>query len=348
MSQAIEANAPGESGWAPPAYAKIDTFVERALTVGDAPFELPGILSLPRGAGSFPGVVLVHASSRHDADETIGGVKFFKDLAWGLASAGIAVLRYEKRTKRYPDVTEQAGFTVKEAVIDDAVSAIERLAVQPEVDGERVVVLGHAVGGMLGPRIALESGKVAAIGILAANSRPIDVVTAGQLDYLLRLIERAPPPMTAPPVAAPTGRQLHNTIPQLALLRKLVDQMRNPNLRPDEILEAGDMRVAGSYFIDLRSYDPMKTARAIGIPILVAHAARDYQITAADLEGWRVGLADRARTTIQVYEGLNHMFVAGGGASTPEEYLRPDHVAPQLVEDLAAFVKSTARSSPTG
>ena len=65
-------------------------------------------------------VVLVQGSGPHDRDETIGPNKPFRDLAWGLASKGIAVLRYEKRTKEHPGKLT-AKLTIKDEVIDDAV-----------------------------------------------------------------------------------------------------------------------------------------------------------------------------------------------------------------------------------
>ena len=49
----------------------------------------------------FPGVVLVHGSGPNDRDESIGPNKPFRDLAEGLASRGIAVLRYDKRTRTH-------------------------------------------------------------------------------------------------------------------------------------------------------------------------------------------------------------------------------------------------------
>ena len=52
-------------------------------------------------ANEMPAVVLVHGSGPNDRDESVGGVKPFRDLAWGLASKGVVVLRYDKRTKVY-------------------------------------------------------------------------------------------------------------------------------------------------------------------------------------------------------------------------------------------------------
>ena len=72
------------------------------MQVGVGEWVLPGTISMPRGDGPFPAVVLVHGSGPNDRDETIGPNKPFRDLAGGLASQGIAVLRYEKRTRQHP------------------------------------------------------------------------------------------------------------------------------------------------------------------------------------------------------------------------------------------------------
>ncbi len=86
-----------------PEYVRPDAFQEKEVTVGTGEWTLPATLTMPVGKGNFPVVVLVHGSGANDRDETHlnSANKPFKDLAWGLASKGIAVLRYEKRTKHY-------------------------------------------------------------------------------------------------------------------------------------------------------------------------------------------------------------------------------------------------------
>src|ERR1043166_7965122 len=126
---------PGVVEWQRPEYSKPDTFEERAVTIGEGEWKLPGTLTLPKGAGPFPAVVLVHGSGPNDRDETVGGVKVFKDLAEGLASRGLVVLRYEKRTRQYgARVTASKNFTVADETVDDAAKAAALLRTQKEVD----------------------------------------------------------------------------------------------------------------------------------------------------------------------------------------------------------------------
>src|SRR6056297_2466998 len=131
---------------APPATepeAATNTGNEQHITVRVAN-DLPGLIALPRGDGPFPVVVLVHGSGPNDRDETIGPNKPFRDLAWGLATREIAVLRYEKRTKQHQlrMALLAHSLTVKEETIDDALAAVAVLQAEKKVEKSRIVVLG--------------------------------------------------------------------------------------------------------------------------------------------------------------------------------------------------------------
>src|ERR1035438_4645996 len=161
---------PGAVDWQRPEYSQPSTFKEREVTVGDGEWKLPGTLTVPVGAGPFPAVVLVHGSGPNDRDETVGGAKGFQDLGEGLASRGIVVLRYEKRTLQYrARIASIANFTVQEEVVDDAVKAAALLRSLAEVNGSRVFVIGHSLGAYVAPRIAELDGKLAGIVLMARN-----------------------------------------------------------------------------------------------------------------------------------------------------------------------------------
>jgi hypothetical protein len=131
----------------PPSYVNQALFTEREVQVGKVEGVLPATLSVPLDEGPLAAVLLVHGSGPQDRDETIGPNKPFRDLAWGLASQGIAVLRYDKRTKVYPKKMLEllSTLTVKEEVIDDALHAVSLLRSVTEVDPQRIVVLGHSL-----------------------------------------------------------------------------------------------------------------------------------------------------------------------------------------------------------
>ena len=91
---------PPPPAYTPPPYAIAGKYLERDVVVGaGSEWPLPGTLTIPASAGPLPAVILVHDVSAHDRDETVGPNKPFRDLALGLASQGIAVLRYDKRSR---------------------------------------------------------------------------------------------------------------------------------------------------------------------------------------------------------------------------------------------------------
>ena len=139
----------------------------------DADYPLPGLLTLPDGAGPFPAVLLVHGSGPQDRDEAVGPNRPFRDLAVGLAALGVASLRYDKRTfahgKRLTDAL-QGRLSVEEEVIRDALCAAALLRAEPLICPDRVYLLGHSMGGMLAPRIDAEGGACA--GLTPHSGRP--------------------------------------------------------------------------------------------------------------------------------------------------------------------------------
>lgn len=148
-------------------------FTEESVTVGAEKWALQGTLPIPVGPVAAA-VVLVHGSGPNDRDETLGPNKPFRDLAWGLADRGIAVLRYEKRTRQYAGkMAGNPNLTVREETTDDAILAAALLRAHDRIDPKRVFVLGHSLGGTLAPRIAAEDRSLAGLIILAGATRPL-------------------------------------------------------------------------------------------------------------------------------------------------------------------------------
>lgn len=306
-------------------YVQPDSFTEQQVQIGSGDFPLPGTLTLPNGPGSFPAVVLVHGSGPNDRDESLGPNKPFRDLAEGLASQGIAVLRYDKRTKAYPQQMQELEeqITVKDEVIDDAIAAVDLLRNIPGIDPERIYVLGHSLGGMLVPRIALQTPRLAGAIVLAGSTRPLEDIIIDQVTYLAEL----------------DGTISVEEQSQIDLLKEQVAQVKNPNLSittsPEQLLG-----IPAAYWLDLRSYNPSQTASKLTIPLLILQGGRDYQVTEADFAGWQKALEGKSGVLFKQYPDLNHLFMQGTGKSTPKEYETADHVAETTVNDVASFIKS--------
>jgi len=310
---------------APPPYANTNSFREKPVTVGEGEWALPATLALPAsGAGPWPAVVLVHGSGPQDRDETVGALKPFRDLAWGLAAKGVAVLRYEKRTKEHAAkvAASLATLTLKGETIDDALSAAALLRATAGIDPKRVFVLGHSLGGMAAPRIGKADPQLAGLIILAGATRPLENLILEQTRYLLSLQD---------PGSTEAKAKLAEMETMLAKVKKL-----GPADASSSTLYFG---APAAYWLDLRAYDPAAAAKSLKQPMLILQGERDYQVTLDDFEGWKQALGSNPAVTFKLYPDLNHLFAAGKGKSAPAEYEQPGHVAETVVSDIAEWAR---------
>jgi len=308
-----------------PPYAKPDTYVEREAIVGSEPFKLPATLTLPKSASErakVPAAVLVHGSGPNDRDGTVFKTKPLRDLAVGLASRGIAVIRYEKRTKQHGFAAialKPADLTPEWEVIDDALAAAAELRKLPQIDPDRVFIVGHSMGGTLAPAILARDKRLAGFVSLAGTCRPIEDVVLDQYLHFQSLRPEAQRPL------------MDKDIEDLRLIGRL--------LKSGEFNDRNRMLgLPLMYWKKLNDASPWNRPAGLDRPMLIVQGGRDYQVTDKDFSQWKKLLGDRPLAGYRIHPRLNHLLVAGDGVSGPAEYGRPGFVAEEAVRDVADWM----------
>lgn len=306
--------------WTPPPYAAPQRLAEHEVVVGDGPLAVPGTLTVPRGRGPFAAAILLSGGGPFDRDGTAGPLKPLKDLAWGLAGRGIASLRFDKVTAVHPEVlAEMLEFTATDEYLPYARDAFRQLRQNPEISSDRIHIVGHSMGGKMAPRIAEAEPGIAGLVLLAADAVPMQRAVVRTVRHLVSL-------GVVPAAAVDAVEQ------QAANVER--DDLSSST--PTEDLPLG---YSGAYWLDLRSYDPVATAKNLDRPMLILQGGRDYQVTEADdLALWRAGLGGRPDVDIRVHAADNHMFAPGTGPSTPAEYSAPANVDPAVIDDIAGWI----------
>ncbi len=229
-----------------------DTLTSVELTL-PGPVPLPATLTLPAGGGKVPAIVIVHGSGPGDRDGTLGPNKPYVDLAAGLGERGIAVLRYEKRTRANPLWFMNRRFTVQEETVDDALAAVALLRTRAEIDPARIVVLGHSLGGYLAPRIAAEDAALGGVILWAGALREsLPDLMVRQLDYIASVSEEDSTRVRA------QARQIG------IMVRQIRDLTEADSASPAVVMGAPP-----SYWLDLRGYDPIATLKSVAVPVLI-------------------------------------------------------------------------------
>lgn len=327
--------APAEQpGVAPVAtYIQADRFTEENITFGVEPFLLPGVLCLPKNVtGPYVAAVLIHGSGQNDRDETIGPNKPFRDIAYGLCSAGFAVLRYDKRSKVHAALMMKDAnrIDLNSETIDDVKSAIVFLEKDNRIRKNKIVIIGHSLGAMAAPAIARDLPTVAGAILLAANARPLEDLVVDQVRFL----------------SNQDGRITDEEQKVLEKIEQQAKKIRDPELRPDTPPSELLLGLPASYWLYLRNYDPVKVAKNLTLPMLFLQGSRDYQVSVEkDFHWWNKELKDHPNVRFHLFEGLNHLFMPGEGIPGPTEYMKPGRVAPEVIKIIIEFMKEVGGES---
>lgn len=289
---------------------------------------LRGALTVPAGAGPFPAVVLVSGSGPNDMDETVEGNKPFKDLAEGLAQAGIASLRYDKRTRDYAAmIAGNPDFTIDDEVTGDALTALHLLARQKGIDPRRVFVLGHSLGAQLAPRIAQRDPQLAGVIMLAAPARPFLTVLAAQIREL-------------GPKQGMSADELEQREKALAAEQKLLDAAGSGSVPAGSFELLPGQQVSQAYLLSLHDVHQLAEAKALTRPMLILQGGNDFQVSPKlDFDAWRHALAGKPDVTFHLFPGLSHLFMPGPTRS-PADYTQPAHVDPAVIATIAKWIKA--------
>lgn len=304
---------------------------EKIIIGAETKYPLNGLLTIPDETnGLLPAVVLVQGSGPSNMDEKVGNNYPFKDLAEGLSEKGIAVLRYDKRTFVYgKEMKNDTGLSVKEETIEDAVLAADFLRKDSRIDSNKVVIIGHSLGGMLAPRIDAEGGNFAGVIIMAGSPRKLEEILMDQnndvlnsLNKLLKIIAKK----------------------QIA---KISSKFCNIYNRTDE--EAKSTLVLGKYvrayyFKEMGEHPSIDYLKEMDKPVFILQGDNDFQISVErDFDCYKRLLGDMPNVTYKLYPNLNHMFmpaVYGKILKVKKEYKVPQHVDKQVVNDISDWILS--------
>lgn len=298
---------------------KATACLERDLKFASGEIEVPGTFCMPKGAaGRVPVVVFVHGSGAHDRDETIGPNKPFRDLAQGLAEAGIGSLRYDKRTFFMGAKMTGSKLTVEEEVIADAVAALAYARTLPETDPKQLFMLGHSLGGALAPFIVARAPETRGAILLAGAPRPLDELILEQNAFQGRA----------------SGQDEAAIASHLDELKKTFVRIRSGEMPDGERF----MNAPAYYWRDLLKRDIPAAWKQTKPPVLVLQGGQDVQVRRADYDLLVATLGTRCEA--HFLPTLNHLFMPVEGKATGAEYSSPGHVDPQVTQLISKWVKS--------
>lgn len=159
--------------------------VETVSVSTDAGVNLGGALTIPKGKGPHPLVVLLSVAGPNDRDQTFAGHAGFHVLADYLTRNGVATARFDDR-----GVGSSSGdyFNASyEDLRNDALAVASRLKADPRIDPDRIGLAGMSEGGAIAGLAASQSDDIAFAILLSAPGLKGEEALKLQLENMLAL-----------------------------------------------------------------------------------------------------------------------------------------------------------------
>lgn len=287
--------------------------VERRVQFdGAGDLTISGTVTVPAGASAeapVAGVVIIpgFGPTTREGVAPPGSVvdPLYRDLSALLVDEGVATLRYDKRGTGDSVLPADQELTFDD-MAGDAGAAVAFLAERAEVDPERISVIGHEEGGLVGLRLAAANPEVARLALVSVPGRPLlevlvdDFNNSGHGDQVEALRSVATALVAGGPLPAPAD------IP--------------PFVRD---FFPGNQQ---SYLRDIFSVDPVALAAEVDVPVLIVRGGSSTGISSADADALAAALgpdtevvvADSAGPTLQVIE-------APRGGADPSDPVSASH-----------------------
>ncbi|MBL8623087.1 MAG: alpha/beta fold hydrolase [Myxococcales bacterium] len=285
---------------------------------------LAGTLTVPRGGGPHPAVVLITGTGAQDRDESLAGHKPFLVLADHLTRHGVAVLRVDDR-----GVGGSGGDTAAtdlDGKVEDALAGVAWLRQQPDIDGARVGLVGHSEGGVIAPMAASRpDARIAFIVLLAGPGVTGAQVSLRQLEQIMRVggsdeatikaavdgqrVLLAAQARTADPVEL--RKAIEARIDQLAQLASPVERAQFTGDARTAMITNGLAGLASPASRSFSLTDPAPYLAKVRCPVLALGGSLDLQVAADEnLAAIQAALARGGNpdVTVATLPGLNHLF----------------------------------------
>ena len=278
---------------------------------------LAGTLTVPKGDGPFPVVLLISGSGLQDRDETVFGHKPFWVLADHLSRAGIAVLRVDDpgigESTPHPEPLTTADFAT------DAEAGVAFLKQDNRISS--IGLIGHSEGGLIASIVASRSNDVNFIVLMAGpgvpgaellrkqNERIFDAagIAGERQQNLLTLLDRLFTILTSEDMAEDERRQGVDEI-----VRKQLEINGTPPAQQDEAqvraLVEQSLTPWMRYFL---TFDPRPAFEKIRVPVLLLNGELDVQVDAEQnltAIGAALNKGENQDVTVHRLPEHNHLF----------------------------------------
>lgn len=328
-------------------YLSEDVFFENKKDT----LQLAGTLTLPRGEGVFPAVVLISGSGPQNRDEELMGHKPF--LVWSdfLTRHGIAVLRFDDRGTAASKGNFKTATTPDFA--SDVEAAVQYLKTRKEIDKKKIGLIGHSEGGIIAPMVAAGCKDISFIVMLAGTGVTGNEILLLQQELIGRangiseadLLKSKQINKGAFDILINTPDAGKQKTALTAYIKQAFDQDTTfevpQGMTRDEFINVQVSQLTSPWMVYFITHDPAPVLQKVKCPVLAVNGDKDLQVPAqVNLEAIKKALEKgrNKKVTTKIYPGLNHLFQECKTGSPSEYALIEQTISPVVLDEVTQWI----------
>ncbi|WP_299179578.1 alpha/beta fold hydrolase [uncultured Aquimarina sp.] len=310
--------------------------------------KLSGTLTVPKEKSNYPLAIIVSGSGAQNRDGDMFGHKPYFVLANELTKNGIAVFRFDER-----GVGESEG-DFNTVTIDvsaaDVKYAIDFLKERKEFNNSKIGLIGHSIGGIVAPKVAVEKGDLDFLVLLAApgiNGDKLMLLQKAAFERNLGINE----------LQIQQGQKVvkeaydivvNSDLDNISLKDSINSYYSNKYgaLFPENQRKMLVEQITGSEVASFIRSQPAVYLEEIDIPVLALNGDKDLQVLVKEnLTGIKDALAKGGNQDVEIVtlENLNHLFQESESGSLSEYAEIEQTFSPKALTLIIDWVKKKTK-----
>lgn len=317
---------------------------------------LAGTLTMPEKEGTYPVVILISGSGAQNRNEEVFGHKPFLVIADYFTRPGIAVLRYDDR-----GFGKSTGDYQSSTLIDfskDVESAISFLKTRPNINPNKIGLVGHSEGALVGAITASKSDDVSFLVSMAGPGQSVD-----KLFFLQHKLMSQAKGIPKDKIARclKIEKKLFELVKSSTNVDTLKKQLTNhleANYKDyhflngtkgsleEKIKEEVNFYTSISLVDELKNFTPSTYFKKVKCPVLALGGSKDLHVpTKENIEAIKKALeeGENYNVTTKIFPNLNHFFQECTTGLPSEIEQIEQTISPLVLEEMATWIASQTK-----
>lgn len=318
-------------------------------------FHFAATLTYPTASEHLPAVVLISGSGAQDRDESIFEHKPFAVLADHLTKAGMMVLRVDDRGVGGTGRDKNPQDDTTSDFASDVSSSLAYLRSRKEADPDKIGLIGHSEGALVGAMVAAEDRGVAFLVLLAGPGVPGDELLVLQSEKFARASGAGETEVSSlkdlqgrifsiirnqPDIDA--GKREARAI-LLAEYTKLSDEERKAAGSADSFVDQHSAVIGIPWFRYFITYDPKSALSKVTCPVLALTGTKDLQVPPEQnlprIQQW-LTQGHAKDVSVRELPELNHLLQSAKTGLATEYGELEETIAPIALNEISDWLRS--------